>query len=257
MKIIRFPLLLISFILCWQGNLFGQPKKLFDPINSDISNYIPPLSALLDSAILHNPNVAFRDLQTTINNCKFRAAQIDWTKNIGFLTDIRYGTFDNYSTDYTGGTGPVNNMTTRTELRWGYGAYISLPIFTVMNRRNLVRISKYEMEQAKSMADAQRSELTQEIIRQYNDLILKQRLLRIKSKSFETARINLQMAEKEFSNGSINVTELSQISMAVSGSESDFETARMDLLTAYLILEELVGIKFNLTNSIQGTNEVN
>ena len=63
------------------------------------------------------------------------------------------------------------------------------------------------MGQAQSMTEVQRDETRQLVIRQYNDLILKQRLLRIKSKYPEALRINMQMVEKEFTNGIISVTE--------------------------------------------------
>jgi hypothetical protein len=96
------------------------------------------------------------------------------------------------------------------------------------------------------MAQVQRIELRQTVIRQYNELILKHNLLKIKSKFLETSRINAQMAEKEFLNGVALVSEYARIAEINSRVESDFETVRMDFLTAYLILEEIVGIKFHI-----------
>ena len=63
------------------------------------------------------------------------------------------------------------------------------------------------------------------------------------------------MADKEFQNGVIPVGEYSRISEIVSRAEVDFETAKTDYNTAYMILEELVGYKFNLNNTVNIINE--
>lgn len=226
---------------------FGQQKASFDPITDDISSRIPPLETLIDSAIRNNPSIHFRDLQAIVNACKLKAAKIDWTRNIGVQADLRYGNFYNYSTNWTsGGIEPPDVATNLASTKYGGALYVSLPLYTLFNRRNNITLAESELEQATSMAAAQRLELRQTIIRQYNDVILKQNLLRIKSKFLETSRITTQMAEKEFLNGVIQLSEYSRSAEISARVESDFETIRMDFVTAYMVLEELVGFKFNL-----------
>ena len=58
------------------------------------------------------------------------------------------------------------------------------------------------------------------------------------------------MAEKQFLNGIINIAEYSSVTEIVSRSEADFESSKMEFRTAYMLLEEIVGIKFNLTNKL-------
>jgi len=251
MKVHYSFILTCLILLLFQNKLAAQTSQKFDEINSDISTFIPPLHVLIDSAMLHDPGLRMRELQIIINNAKLKGSRIDWTKNVGIQTDVRFGTFDNYSNNVSGGI-PTNNVTTRTEMRYGYGAYISLPLFNAFNRGHQLTIAKTELEQARSLADNERGVLTQEVIRQYNDLVLRQRLLKIKSKSLETSRINMQMTEKGFLSGTISMSEYVTISEAVSRAEADCESARMDFLTSYLILEEIVGMKFNLTNPTQG-----
>jgi hypothetical protein len=65
------------------------------------------------------------------------------------------------------------------------------------------------------------------------------------------------MAEKGFVNGAISVDDYSRVSEIGARTETDFEAAKMDFVTAYMILEVLTGIKFNLTNEIQLKNESN
>jgi outer membrane protein TolC len=88
-------------------------------------------------------------------------------------------------------------------------------------------------------------------------VLLKQRLLKIKSKNLSTARVNMEMVEKEFQNGVVSVTEYARISDIVARNESDFETARTDYVTAYMILEEMIGFSLGAQPSTNNTNENN
>jgi len=239
--------LFLSF-LTFQFPGFAQEVKEFDLMKDNIESLLPPLETIIDSAIARNPNVKFKDLQVDISKFKLKADKSDWTRNLGLQSDIRYGTFDNYSTNLAQGQSPSLLSTRNTQLNYGVGGFIRLPVYDVINRRNQNRMSRAEIEQAKSSSLAQRSELRQLVIKQYNELIIKHRLLKIKSKYIETAKINMEMAEKQFLNGVISIAEYSSISEGVARSEAEFESAKMDFRTAYMILEEIVGIKFKLTN---------
>ena len=118
-------------------------------------------------------------------------------------------------------------------------------------------IAQAETRQAESMRYLERNEKRQIILKQYNALILSQKLLRIKARSFETAKISLQMAEKEFLDGIIPVSEFARLSDIFSGSEIDYETIYMEFLTNYMMLEEVTGIKLNPIKAIQSSNENN
>jgi outer membrane protein TolC len=225
----------------------AQSARKFDLMKDDISGILPPLETLIDSAITNDPHILFRDQQIIVNTNKFKANRIEWTKNIGIQADLRYGNFYSYSTNSAGGIDP-SISSNHNDTKYGGALYLNLPFYTLANRKNQLKIAKTEIEQAQSMALAQRDERRQLVITQYNDVILKQHLIKIKAKYLETARVNMQMIDKEFSNGIISVSEYARISETISRTETDFENARMDFLTAYMILEEIVGFKFNIVN---------
>lgn len=217
-----------------------------DQSKDDLAEMLPSLENLIDSALKNNPYVQFRDLQVIVNECKLRANQTLWSRNLGFQADVRRGTFNNFSTNTSEGQTPDLFATKSNQTNYGLGAYIKFPLQDLFNRKNEIKLARTELEQARSMALEQRTEVRQIVIKQYNDLILKYKLLRIRMRFLETANANAQMAEKEFKNGIVNITEFSRISEITSRAESDFETARTEFVTAYLILEEIVGVKFNI-----------
>jgi outer membrane protein TolC len=245
-----YSLLLISIFLTIKLSGFAQQGQVFDISKDNIELMLPPLETIIDSAIAKNPFVKFRDLQIVVNTQKLKSDRADWTRDIGFQTDVRFGTFDNYATNVVAGQNPALASTMNTQTNYGIGGYIRIPVYDFLNRRNQIKLSKAEIEQAKSYSLIQRDELRQSVIRQYNELIIKQRILRIKTKYVETSRIHMEMVDKNFINGTITLTEYSSLSEIASRAEADFETSKMEFRTAYMILEEIVGMKFNLSIKI-------
>jgi len=238
--------ILFFTVLFIQMSGSAQVTVKFDILNDNIESILPPLETIIDSAIANNPNVKFRDLQININKFKLDADRNLWTRNLGIQADGRYGTFNNFSTNTSEGQTPSTISTLSSQFNYGVGAYVKLPIYDFINRKNQINLSEAEVEQAESFAESQRNELRQTVIKQYNELIVKHRLLKIKSKYAETSKINMQMVEQEFTNGIISVSEYSRISEIVTRTEIDFENSKMEFLTAYMILEEITGIRFNL-----------
>jgi outer membrane protein TolC len=245
-----YSLLLISILLAIKSPGFAQQGQAFDISKDNIELMLPPLETIIDSAIAKNPYVKFRDLQIVVNTQKLKSDRADWTRDVGFQTDVRFGTFDNFASNVVQGQNPALASTRNTQTNYGIGGYIRIPFYDFLNRKNQIKLSKAEIEQAKNYSLVQRDELRQSVIRQYNEVIIKQRLLRIKTKYVETSRIHMEMVEKEFINGTITLTEYSNLSEIASRAESDFESAKMEFRTAYMILEEIVGMKFNLSNKI-------
>ncbi len=233
---------------------FAQTVRHFNMLTDDISTMIPTLTVLIDSAVAHNPTLKSSDLQVIIKKYALKSDKNIWTKNLNLQADLRYGNYTNYSTS------ALDNIavaTTRSELRYGVGGSVKFVVYDFLDRKNQIRMAKTEIDLANSIFEEKKSELRKIVILQYNDLILKQRLVKLSSKNLETAKINMQLVEKEFLNGVIPLTEYSRISISVSDAEVSFENARMDFLTAYMILEEIVGMKFNLVNTIPDTHERN
>jgi hypothetical protein len=65
------------------------------------------------------------------------------------------------------------------------------------------------------------------------------------------------MAEKGFVKGTISLDDYSRVSEIGSHTETDFETAKIDFVNSYMIMEVMTGINFNITNEIRQDNESN
>lgn len=251
----RIIFLLVSIAVIVSTTCKAQQKRKFNPLTDDITQMIPSMSTLLDSAFAHDPGLKFTQLQYIINRGSLYNSQVQWTQDIGLQANVGYGTFDYLYNNSLGGQSQQTTTLKQNETQYGLGGFIRLPLYDLVNRKSQIRTAKAVMEQAQTLSETRKNEIRELVIRQYNDIIEKQQILKIKSRYLETSRINTQMAEKGFVKGTITLDEYSRVSQIGSSTEADYETARTDFINSYMIMEVMTGINFNIINEIPQGNE--
>lgn len=224
-----------------QAQTQTQDSAALTPKDSVI--VFPPLKDLIDSAIKYHPGVRYRQYEVKVKESNLQTQQNSWIRNMGIQADSRYGTFDNFSANDNGQFTTLLN-TTNKQFNYGLGVYMKLPLFDLLNRKNQIKQAKNEIEMARSLGEVQETEIRQMVIKQYEDALLRQRLVRIKAQNLGNARVNMEMVDKEFRNGIIPVSEYARISDIVYRAETDYELAKTEFITSKLLLEEIVGFKF-------------
>ena len=257
MNYFRIFFLLVFYAVFMNNAGYAQQKKKFNPLTDDITQMVPPVSILLDSAFAHDPALRFAQLQYVIDKGNLHSSQAQWTQDLGLQANGGYGTFDYLYNNNIGGQNQQTTTLKQNETQYGVGAFVRLPIYDLVNHRNQIKIAKAVMQQAETLSETRKNEIRELIIRQYNDMIEKQQLLKIKSKYLETSRINTQMAEKGFVKGTISLDDYSRVSEIGSHTETDFETAKIEFINSYMIMEVMTGINFNITNEIPQNDENN
>jgi len=208
----------------------------------------PPLKVVLDSVLKRSAMIKFRKNHIAVKESTLASERIYWTRNIGVQADGRYGTLNNFSNSEDGVSNTAYS-TLSTQYNYSVGFYIKFPVFDMLNRKNQLQLAKFEIDEAKNMTEFQEEEIRQATIKLYQDLILKQKILKIKSESLSNGKVNFQMVEKEFRNGLVPIAEYVRISSMNSNMETDYELAKSDYLVAKQILEDMAGFVFNVTPS--------
>jgi outer membrane protein TolC len=257
----RIIFLLVCLTLFVQNIGVAQQKKKFNPLTDDITQILPPMDELLDSAYTHDGTLKFNQLQYLVNKGNLRTSQTLWTQNLGLQANIQYGTgylYNNNNGNIVAGQTQQQTITTQqNETQYSIGGFYRLPLSDIVNRRNQVKISRNVVDQAQALIDSRKNEVRQLVIKQYNDIVTKQHVLKIKSQYLETTRINSQMAEKGFVKGSISLDDYARVSEIGTRTETDYETAKMDFINSYMIMEVMTGMNFHLSNEILQNNEGN
>jgi outer membrane protein TolC len=242
MKLLPFYIVTLLLTLSIsQGLAQSADSTVLTPRDSIIT--FPPLNDLIDSAIKFHPGIRYRQYEVKVKESNLQTQQNNWTRNMGVQADSRYGTFDNFSANDNGQSTTLLN-TTNKQFNYGFGVYMKLPLYDLLNRKNQLKQAKNEVEMARSLGEVQETEIRQMVIKQYQDALLRQRLIRIKAQNLGNARVNMEMVEKEFRNGIIPVSEYARISDIVYRAETDYELAKTEFITSKMLLEEMVGFKF-------------
>jgi len=181
-----------------------------------------------------------------INELRLKISKNEWIKNINIESSFQYGMFGNVLLN-PDSENPLSNsiLTTNKQTRYSTGLSVKLPISEILSRRHEIKIGKESLEQTKLEKEKLTEELRKLVIIQYNDLILKHKILLINNNNLQSQNLQLTMTEKEFMNNKVNVGELARSKELQSKSEIEFETAKSAFNTSYQLLQEITGVKFN------------
>jgi len=229
----------LNFSLSQTNMLEVSPSRIKSRIN------IPPIEQVIDSVLKNNGMLNYRKKSVQRLETIVKSRRIDLSRHIGLTGETRYGNFNNFSTNDNGQVvSPI--ATTSTQFNYSGGVYVRIPFYDIFNRGKLIKAAKLEVEEAKSLADAQRQNMRQMVINLYQDIVLKERLLEISAKSFGDGKVNMEMVEKEFRNGLVPVAEYVRITNITASLEMEYEKAKSDFILAKQILEDLAGFKFDI-----------
>jgi len=251
-KSIFITLIIICFTIISE-NTFAQridSSMYFNPIKDNIADKIPRMEALIDSAIANNPQIDFTELKAARVAYDIKSEQRMWTEHFGFEGEVKWGR--QYWNDRDELT-RLNDFYLTESRRFDYrvGFYIRFPLYYLIDRRNNINKKKKELEIEIIQREIKVKEIRKEVIREYNELMQQQNMLQISNDYQQTSIMMMQNAEVMFLNGEIPPEEYNrQKDYQTRGAQSYAQTlGRFNI--AFTMLEELVGIKFNLINVLK------
>jgi len=229
----------------------AENSAVFNPLLDDITQRIPPLQDLIDSAVIHSPLLKEAQALIDQNRYKVITQKREWMRNFYIDANISNFYYDGLTTNKTN-LGDINKVLTTQNINNALGGLsLRLPMDYFWDRGNRIKTAKKEVEKSIAAKDNQKLELRKSIILQYNQLIITQKVLKIANDNQISMQLQRDMGEKEFLNGQMTLYELASISEMNRRAVTDFEQARIEFYNAYMILQEIVGIKFNVINKIE------
>lgn len=256
----RRPIYLIFLFLLFslffkQASLYSQEADdstfVFNPIIDDITQRIPPLETLIDSAIANSPFLKNSYNLITSKEYELASARNEILRGFGFLGNLNWGRYS-LSTLLSSSTevSTAEDVTLRDQLSYSVGVYLRVSIYDIVNRKNQINIARKQLEAAINSKEEQIFNLKKEIATLYNNLILKQMLLKTRSDNLLTSEMRMVMVEKRFVNSQISLEEMSRLMEFHADGKTKYEISMSEFMEAYSLLELTCGMKFNLLNKI-------
>ena len=208
---------------------------------------IPSMGALIDSTCNNSPTLLSQQANIDINELRLKITKNEWVKNINIESSFQYGMFGNILLNPDAEDPLANSvLSTNKQTRYSTGVSLKLPISEIISRKHEIRIGQEMVDQTRFEKEKLSEELRKLVIIQYNDLLLKHKILLISNNNLQSQNLQLNMTEKEFTNNKVDIVELARIREMQSKSEIEFETAKSEFNTSFQLLQEITGVKFNL-----------
>lgn len=235
-------ILLLSFLAFAQVSKGQTPTSADLTIESDSNelNSLPDLDTLLNLALNNSPLLRIYQAEIVRGEAEIKLRRREWSYRV--FTDAGSTYASNYSVLTVAGEGggfESVSLGNGNVLRGGLTVRLSL--FDIIGRSQLVNKAKAEKQMSEAQFDLAKQELTADLTELYTQLKYSRKLVEVGIETIETLNAQLQMAEKEFRQGEIHITELARITEIRSKSKMALATARANYENQYRQLEIAIG----------------
>ncbi|MEI6883236.1 MAG: TolC family protein [Bacteroidota bacterium] len=245
---------MFALIVIFPAVVFSQATKdttYFNPLIDDVIQRIPPLEDLIDSAIVHNPQIKKWEAESQAWRYRVKSASRLWMRNLYLDLYLESALWKSNTENSINQQETTFNYTSQNNFNsMGY-LEIKMPMFDLWDRKNQMKIATKEIEKAMASKDEVVLALRQTIITNYNQLIVNQKILKNANESVIAGSMNKEMGDKEFLNGQTTLYELAYIMEMYRVAVYNYETSRNAFFNSYMILQELCGFRFNVINRIE------
>ena len=250
--------LLLSFLAV---NSFSQTRdggttQYFNPLTDNITDRLPALSVLIDSAAYNSPDMLYEDLKADYYRYEQLSAAREWLDMIRWSVDLNFGKWDYWDyqeiqskTDPTYPDKFWNSQSVRGN--YAFAFYIRMPLITFIDRRNRINKQKKWVELSLTQKEINRRFLSDRVINIYNDLENFQNQIRIYNDYQAFTMMQMQMAQNEFLNGEITTAEYTRLKEIQTRGAIEYTKVIAEFNKNYYALEIITGMRFNLITIIR------
>ncbi|RLD38300.1 MAG: hypothetical protein DRI74_04295 [Bacteroidetes bacterium] len=224
-------------------------ENVFNPLTDDITKKIPPLDVLIDSALINSHRLKYWDKEIKITEYELKSAKRDWAKGIYFTGEAREGTWTSLTFVQDEYGNEVGTLGTTDQGRYSIGLGLRLPVQSFWDRGNQIKLNKMRIERNIEKMLEDRQTIRANVINLYNELIIQQNMLKLDIDNIEFSELTAEMADREFQNGKISLADLSRVRDNLARARYRFVDSQTGFINAYVMLQEITGIKFNELNN--------
>lgn len=139
-----------------------------------------------------------------------------------------------------GGTNPFNLP---AQSLYNVGVQAGVSLATLLGRRYELQKQELGLKQADANRKLGEREIRRSVINLYQEIVLAKAEQEISEEAYQTANLRFKLAEKQFASREIQVNEIVTVQEFYARARIVRETAHIRYETAFLLMEELIGMK--------------
>ena len=230
------------FAFGWLFCLYAKGQNGLDSSLS-LAFTLPPLDSLMELAVRNHPATQLNQAMADASFEKWKVQKRSWSTNVSGFYNYSLG---NQSLLISG---TAQSDITNIANGYRYGVNLALPLAELVQRGPRVKAAKAEYDASLYKVDDVGNVIRRQVVEEYYNLLAAQEMLQIKTKAYESAKINERMSQQAYRDGSIGVLEYTRVLEMTGTAESEYILARRDFNTVYKQFEVLIGTPLSTLSS--------
>ena len=233
----------IGFLILFVPMLLVGSNSYAQTETSDLGWQLPPLQALIDSALVHSPIITGADYDILMTQYELTDAHRSWMQRINLSSDIRYGSMIDWSRLQGNNSTFMSFSDTKFTPTFGVGVNAYLPVSEIFDKKRTIKKAQLRIEQAESRKDETIRTLKQSVISAYFDVMTTQKTLATRAEMSSSSGMLFDQAKLDYAENRITLTEYTRMSDEYLLSQNEVEIQKFNLLRTVRTLEVIVGIE--------------
>jgi len=200
--------------------------------SNDLGSVLPPLNVLIDTALVHSPELNYYDSRIKVREYEISMAKKSWTSDVILGANVNVGTF---------GSVALDDITIGQQYTFG----VRMPLSTIFTRNERIGMAESWLDTEIHKREEARRLVQDQVIELYNKLFLIRRLLEIQSEAKESSELIKEMGDIRFMDGELSIEDLGTTTELRAKYYSQYEELRTEFSNTYFRLERLVGVPFS------------
>lgn len=197
---------------------------------------LPPLSLLFENA-KSTPNYQLSQVKEQIERKLLAKEKRSFLSFFSIRGSYQYGMFGNESTYTDVSIPPYLSYSTQAQNGYTIGGAVMIPLDQLFDLGGKVKRQKFNTKVAELEKEVKFEEIKKEIISLYASANSQFNILKLRVESLVLAKVQYEIAEKDFANGNIQSSELSSEKEKYSLALERFENTKFQFTRDLMILE--------------------
>ncbi|WP_195449582.1 TolC family protein [Bacteroides nordii] len=220
-----------SLMKAQEANDYSRPEQ------ADYTKItLPPLDSLFENA-KGGPTYELAQVKEQIERKLLAKEKKAFLGFFSLRGSYQYGMFGNEGTYTDVAIAPYLTYTTQAQRGYTVGAGVNIPIDGLFDLKARVNRQKLAVKSAALEKEIKYEEMKREIIEMYTTATSQLSVLKLRAEALELATLQYEIAEKNFSNSTIDTGDLSVEKQRQSTAMEAYEKSKFELTKSLMMLE--------------------
>jgi len=214
------------------------------PIEEEDKLQLPPLRAVIDSALKYSPLLQTKARDLAILDQESAVDRRKWLDYLYVDGAANYGVFNQLfrSQVQDEGEATVGTLNQSAQGQYYAGVSLKMPLSTFLNRSNQNNIRQLQREQIQWEREDIRRTIRKTIIEEYYTLRYMHESLGTFLETYETLNLSYVKAQKDIENSRMKLDEFGRIAASLGKAKNEYIKAKNDYYAQFELLELFAGV---------------